>query len=294
MKTIHLLPLLLSVILIVCTGCGNQDVPITTDGNVRQMDYSWLQEHHVIAHAFGGIDEYTYTNSLEAFEANYAAGFRVFEADFMLTTENIAVAGHDWAHFYSITGRTWDSPEEAPALSLEEFRSSRIFEKFTPMTWTEIATLMSKHPDMYIVTDTKHTADPMITTTFTQMVTEAQKIDPAILDRIIPQIYNNEMYDIIYEVYPWKSVIYTTYNQADEFSYDNVYKFCASRGIKAIATFPARSDADFTRKVHRMGGYMLMYTFNDKKQVTDHIDSHDIRAVYTDFLLPEELEPLFE
>lgn len=290
----------LCVCLCLLTGCGqtqnpHENTPSTQEDAVQYpiLDYSWLEDNHTIAHAFGGIEEYTYTNSLEAFEANYAAGHRLFEVDFMLTTDDITVAGHDWAHFYSITGRETDENGEAAPLSLEEYLSSSIYGKFTPLTWCDIVELMAEHPDMYIVTDTKDTVDPMITTTFTQIVKEAQAVNPDILDRIIPQIYNNEMYDIIMDIYPWKSLIYTCYNQGDEFSYDNVYAFASSRGIKVIATFPARGDNDFVTKIQEMGGCVFLHTFNDLEQVETYISSHNIHGVYKDFLTPDVINPLF-
>jgi hypothetical protein len=50
-----------------------------------------------VAHAFGAVDGHTYTNSLEAFQRNYARGFRVFEVD----------------HVLLATGRPWP-PTTAP------------------------------------------------------------------------------------------------------------------------------------------------------------------------------------
>lgn len=282
---------------------------VYTSGQPVTLDYSWVENTHAICHAFGGIGEYTYTNSLEAFEANYAAGQRVFEVDFMLTSDNIVVAGHDWDTFYQFTGRELARGEEAVPLTLAEFQESLIFGQFTPLTWKDIAGLMKEYPDIYIVTDTKHVTDPMITDTFTQFVKEAKELEDgifkrimslvkredSILNRIIPQIYNNEMFDLIYSIYPWKSVIYTLYNQTvEEFSYENVYDFVSSRGIKVITTFPARADEEFIGKIHDLEGYVYLHTFNEVERVEELIEQYGIQGVYTDFLTPGELETVFE
>ena len=49
-----------------------------------------------IVHAGGLLDGVPYTNSLEALNANYAAGRRVFEVDFELTSDGVLVLAHDW------------------------------------------------------------------------------------------------------------------------------------------------------------------------------------------------------
>ncbi|MBQ7926254.1 MAG: hypothetical protein IJ335_08180, partial [Lachnospiraceae bacterium] len=280
---------------IACTCClaGCSSEKTLCSAYSVSENYSWLEDARSIAHGFGEIDGYTVTNCLEAFEKNYALGHRFFEVDFMLTSEQVAVAGHDWYSFYLITGRTIPESEIAPALSLEEFRQSRIYEKYTPLTLTQVIELMSLYPDIYLITDTKDTVDPMITDTFTQIVNAATEIDPTILDRIIPQIYNNEMYHIIYELYPWNSVIYTLYNQGMEFSYDDVFDFAFSKDIKVFTTFPARSDPEFINKVHATDGYVYMHTFNDTETVRNYIYSHGICGVYTDSLEPLEIEQTF-
>lgn len=45
--------------------------------NVFSIDYDGLY----IAHAGGGVENYTYTNSLESLNSSYEQGFRFFELD---------------------------------------------------------------------------------------------------------------------------------------------------------------------------------------------------------------------
>lgn len=48
----------------------------------------------LIAHALGGVDSNTYTNSLEAFQQSYKNGFRVFETDVMEAGDGSLVLFH--------------------------------------------------------------------------------------------------------------------------------------------------------------------------------------------------------
>lgn len=259
-----------------------------------QEPYAWVEETHTIAHAFGGVDGTSMTNSLEAFLKNYEKGQRVFEVDFLFSSEGTLVAAHDWSSFYTMTGLT-PSASESDAPSLAEFSQATIYGEYTPLTWEQIAWLMVFFPDMYVVTDTKYTTEPMITDAFTQIVDVAIDVNPAILDRVIPQIYNNDMYISISEIHPWQSVIYTLYGQTiEEFSYDNVLEFVEANEIKVVTTFPARSDLTFIQQVQELGCAVYMHTFNDTIQVENYIDSHQIQGVYTDFLLPEDVDHLFD
>lgn len=114
MKTSHKKPIIIFsivTILIVATFIGgfiffrqqqNHSQDTTSDSNVTpgteppyNFDYSWLENHPYIAHAFGGILGHTYTNSYEAFLLNYQLGHRIFEVDFSLTEDDYTVAAHD-------------------------------------------------------------------------------------------------------------------------------------------------------------------------------------------------------
>ena len=53
-------------------------------------------KHKLIAHAAGGIDRFPYTNSKEAYLNSYKNGFRLFEIDISITSDEKLVARHDW------------------------------------------------------------------------------------------------------------------------------------------------------------------------------------------------------
>ncbi len=261
---------------------------IYIDNYEERFDYSWL-EHEYISHAFGGIDGYSYTNSLEAFEYNYEKGHRVFEVDFSLTADEDLVAVHDWSENTIINVCGLDIPEEKKdqALTKEEFLSYKIQGTFTPLSFYDVAVLMKEHPDMYIVTDTKETEDPYISKQFEQMRKIGEEVDPEILDRIIPQIYNEEMFRIIMDIYDWKSIIYTLYNQGMGFSEENTINFAYKEGIRVITTYTSRSQTLFLKELLERNMVIYMHTYNTPEEVEYLKKEKGIRGVYTDFLLPE-------
>ena len=47
--------------------------------------------YHGIAHALGGLNGKHYLNSIDGFYSNYQKGYRIFEMDLQLTSDNILV-----------------------------------------------------------------------------------------------------------------------------------------------------------------------------------------------------------
>jgi glycerophosphoryl diester phosphodiesterase len=68
-------------------------VALTANG--AELAPSWHQ-HKTVAHALGGIQGFTYTNSREALELNYRQGHCVFEIDLQTSRDGIMVVRDDW------------------------------------------------------------------------------------------------------------------------------------------------------------------------------------------------------
>lgn len=113
---------------------------------------SCSQESHspiYIAHAGGQIDGYNYTNCMEAVQHSLSHNITHIELDLVLTSDSQLVAAHDWNHYNDITGHEGDSLIP----SYEEFKSRKMYGRYTPITWEDIDTLMNNHPYLYLVTD---------------------------------------------------------------------------------------------------------------------------------------------
>lgn len=105
-------------------------------------------KNRFIAHAGGQIEGKKYTNVLEALDYNYKRGFRLFELDFMKTSDNYFVAGHDWKHWKSISGYKGDVPTTKTV-----FLQQKIFGKYTPMDMLVVNSWFKNHSDAILVTD---------------------------------------------------------------------------------------------------------------------------------------------
>ena len=109
------------------------------------------------AHAMGQIDGHTGTNSLEAFQASYAAGYRLFECDLAMADDGRVVLRHDW----SAGLQEGVDPEHIP--TAEEFRDIPIYGQYTPLTFLDLLGLLALYPDIYFILDGKDTDDESVT-----------------------------------------------------------------------------------------------------------------------------------
>ena len=258
------------------------DPPLST--TAYQFDYSWT-EHPYIAHALGGINGETYTNSPDALLLNYALGHRVFEVDLTLTDDNHLVLAHD--------PPAWSQPtaDQPQAFTRANFLSHLISDQYHSADLTQLLRLMQKYPDFYVVTDSKASDEPTVRRQFEVLVQTAADLDPTLLDRFIIQIYHPTMLDWIMSIHPWRSVILTLYNYPD-WTPENVLDFATTSGVKFITMWDNWVTADIMQLWQPAGIQVAAHTVNDLNS-DQALRKLGVSVIYTDFLFPstQNLKP---
>ena len=249
------------------------------------FDYSWVDgspSSPLIAHAFGGIDGVVYTNSLEAFEANYALGHRCFEVDFdLMPDEYRMIASHNEETWREVTG----AGEEIP-YDLENVLHPSFENPFTMLDYRDVVDLMAQYSDIHIITDTKRYDSVNTFLQFSQLVKYANETAPEVLERIVPQIYTESMLNWVMSVYPFKSVIYTLYLSGQE--PESVYDFCLRSGVRFVALYGTYPIAEAIDLWEPLDIITAVYTVNDPAQASEYLDM-GVDMIYTDFLNPGSL-----
>lgn len=248
--------------------------------------------YRLIAHAMGSIREQAYTNAYEAMIANYEKGTRVFEIDFMLTSDRVAVARHEWtANMSKMLGQDEELPEhkQAGALTHDEFMNTPILGMYQPMDADGIMNVLSKYPDMYIVTDTKEQKDEDIQQVLQSLVDAGKKHDPSALSRVVVQIYNEPMLEKVKEVYNFPSIIYTLYATQDTES--QVVDFVQNNDIDAVTMPEYKVNQNFVAKLKKAGAVTYVHTINDTQQAANY-EKWGVYGVYSDVLTEQEMEEM--
>lgn len=271
----------------------------TMDYSQVECSYSMAEENRLIMHAAGMWDGYTYTNCLEAFQENYEKGCRAFEVGLAVTSDDVIVGRHDWS-----TVMYQSSLVAEDELRLEGYKRNNLpktyeelchmYEGRTPLTWTALLDYLASDEGLYIITDTKYGNEAAVKYVFGKMVEEArQQNREDVLDRVVVQIYNQDMYKDILDIYPFPSVIYTLYASPD--SREEILELVNHSNLRIIA-LPRDSiwdDDAFFRELIEKGCYIYVHTINDLDQAAKYI-ARGCRGVYTDKITPEHFPDLEE
>ncbi|MGG6312884.1 phosphatidylinositol-specific phospholipase C/glycerophosphodiester phosphodiesterase family protein [Paenibacillus macerans] len=248
-----------------------------------------FKAHRMVAHAMGEIEGLTYSNCYEAFIDNYDKGFRVFEVDLLLSSDGRLIARHEWGEsFTKQLGQQneLEADRRGAVLTHAEFKSAKINGEFDPLDWGDILDLMERYPDAYIVTDTKQTKAEEIQRIFAQIVGEAMAKNPALLERVVPQIYSRAMWEPIERIYPFDSVIFTLYQTQE--SDEEVVRFAKEKDLAAITMSDVRANRDLIGELNRIGVASYVHTINDPKMLAK-FKKMGAYGFYTDVLTESDL-----
>lgn len=237
----------------------------------------------LIAHAMGGLSGAKYSNSLEAFNRNYAQGMRVFEADFQVTSDHVMILRHDWS---KTRGQKGLLKEEGYIPTAEEFLSTPLYGKYTPLALSDLYELMKQHEDVYIITDTKGKKYDEVVSDFGLLVDTAKETGSlSCLDRFIVQIYNDEMYDAVCSVYPFHAWIYTLYQRGTD-NFEQLCQFCQEKKIPVITINYKKLEDEFLELADQYGLKIYLHTVNDEQAALSYYKS-GIDGFYTDEIEPK-------
>jgi len=245
--------------------------------------HGWTQlSDGLVAHAGGGLykDEdgemlpQIYTNSREALESSYGNGHRVFEMDFLLTSNGRLAAVHDWER---VGGEK----------TSEEWRDVKIYDMYESLFIEDVYKFMLEHPDTFLVTDTKSFFydDESSVQVVEQLVHTAKKMDESLLKRIVPQVYDQDCYSTLMGVYAFDSVIYTLYESSD--TPEQVAEFVAvCDNIKVVAMMWTQLTDDFHNDLTCLSKYVYFFTINVPREA-DIYRMWGVRGFYTDYINPK-------
>ena len=251
--------------------------------------YAWTK-NRVIAHALGGVNGVTNSNTLDAMKQSYKSNFRLFEVDLLPTVHGELVASHG---FYELLASKYGRPipeqysNEIP--TKEEFLNFKFNGMYKTIDIEEIVAIMSTNPDIYMITDTKITDYAQSAAQFKELVRVCKEIDESVLDRIIPQIYNESMYDAVMSQHKFKSLIYTLY--ATSATNQQALEFVTAKGIKVVTMPPERINTQDITLFNSYGIKIYTHTINDAEQMKN-FKNMGVYGFYTDFITPTQFDSL--
>jgi len=220
-------------------------------------------EAKFIAHAAGGINSYTYTNSIEALEKSIDKGFKLIEIDFMETSDSFFVGGHhDWSSFKTKLSNYNYEINNKP-MTLNDVLKSKIYNKFQPLTINYINDIFTKNKKLFLVTDKTNNFKKIVSDfTFDQ-------------NRIIVEIFGRENYFLSIKEGIINPMFSATINDYDFILHNNIK-------LIAIHSNDLIKNKEMYKKLIEKNVFIFVYSTNDKNFIEEHIDIN-VSGFYTDF-----------
>jgi len=276
------------LLIFILSGCGKQAVNeklIEDENSIIEVEeeQSVLADIPQVAHGLGFIDGHYVTNTMEAFEENYKRGFRVFEVDLIMTSDNRLIARHDWTlGHYGWLGQ--EAPAVEEPLPFDEVIRLKINGEYNAPSWEQLLEIMQKYPDVYFVTDTKDKDEANVRKSFSYIVETTKEVDPSLLDRIIPQIYDQPMLGYINSYHVFNEVIYTLYHHTNENipTPAELSEWCVQNHVTAVAGLPFRLTEEMQSALNEKNIVMYTHTINNPEEA-EAFRTRGI-GVYTDYL----------
>lgn len=229
-----------------------------------------IQLEELIAHAGGGTNALTYTNSMEALNDSYEKGFCFLEVDLEWTSDKHLVLLHDWGENMQKLFRV------RPGIySLREFKNFKMIDGLTQMTFDDLAIWLKKHPCVYIITDIKGETVPPL-----KLISQRY---PEIKDRVIPQIYRFIEYDEVRDL-GYDEVILTLYMTKN--SDERVIEFLRNHSVLAVTMPIDRAKTALPARLKNMGKSVYVLTVNDN-ELRNKLKANGVDGFYTDFIKPK-------
>ena len=211
-----------------------------------------------VAHAGGGFKNKTYTNSIDALEAN-KKNFLLFELDFFVTEDNKVVCEHD---------------------GNENLKSFKKFEKFInknesykQCTYISLKKWLKDNPEKIIITDFKNRNIEGLT--FLSKNFKDYEI------RFIPQIYHPNEYQKVKKL-GFKNIIWTLYKYGN--SNEAVILFANKMKLFAITMGMPRARSGLAISLKEENIKTYVHTINSIREYYKYYKIYEVDQIYTDWI----------
>ena len=225
----------------------------------------------LIAHAGGGIDKHTYTNSREAVEQALQQGFSFIELDLSITPKDRKiVAVHDFKTLLQQTGMELEEGD----ISYASIKDSKIYGKYTLISADDINRLFSKNSAAWLVTDKIGELDVLL-----------EQIDMP-RERMLVEVFSYKAYKTALKNgirYPMLCVWdIDSLRKLDLLFFMNKIKMITIP-IDLLEIAPAEIE-----NLYASGVTIFAFTSNDLDFIKEHINKR-VTGFYTDTVLPRQV-----
>ncbi len=162
-----------------------------------------------MAHANGAIDGHLYTNSREAFDRNYARGFRVFEVDLVRLADGTALVAHDGLEANYGLNKSFKEATWA------DLAGKKYLGRYTIMRSQDLVALLRRHPDAHFILDSKWSRFEIYKTIL------RQGPEKSVRERMLPHIEDRVELTEFRTAYPLQNYMLALYHTQAQNRYED-------------------------------------------------------------------------
>lgn len=231
---------------------------------------SWYKFEHEplkrVAHAGGGYNSETYTDSIDALNFNKEK-YDLFEIDLIFTSDEKVVCIHDWEHYFKRTFKI--DPIKVPTYA--EFNDLvKNNSRYKNCNFDTLSAWLLANKNKKLVTDVKDR-------NYDVLKVWADNY-PYAKSQIIPQIYSPHEYQKVKEL-GYEKIILTLYLYG--VSDEQLLTEIKDQKYYAITIHHKRA-LTLAPKLKKMGFNIYAHTVNDK-QLFETLQKADVDEIYTDW-----------
>lgn len=268
-----------------CGAAGGAPSAQPEEGSGAKPVY--FSDNGVLAHAGGAYDGFTVTNTLAAFDHAYESGYRLFEADIILTSDNALVCAHGFNSSDYVSRFIHVKRPEITPPSLDEYLTYTVGADLPVMTFSQFASWVLAHPDVHVLLDVKECDRATARYIAGQIADAAQGTE--MLSQVVMSARSTEMLLGFLDAgdFPWLHMLFA----ADDVRESSIYEpedfldFCLSHGVTSFSIevddyTPERAE---TLSASPLKTYLYM--------VQDSYEAQRLLAMGADFLISDYLAP---
>lgn len=272
---------------ITCSITTNSNKSYKLTSKVVVNDKPIFFTYGVMSHALGGLaGKYKYNNALEGLQQSLEIGYDFIEVDLVLTKDNKLVCSHGWSeNTYEDTGVEYNA--ENPVMTYKEFMNTKIQGQYTTIDANYIYKTMKENPNILFEFDLRTLTNEEEIRNTAIAIKEVFGTDKSITDRILVQVGNKQMYDIIEEVCDYRYYQYFVH-KAELKTIDKLIKYCKSEDVVSVAIKEDYLTEKILQKFKENGLCVLIHTIDDSELAQKWLNK-GVDTVCTNFITPGDI-----
>ena len=261
---------ILTVSFLSCNA-GFRNASLTTD--TPSWEITLPEEMTVILHAGGSADGMTHLNAQETFGYYYDLGYRYFEYDLRLSSDGRLIATHAWEHLDVC---------DPDLLTYEEFKALRLENGYTPVNEEWLIETICQYPDVNFVIDAKMDTDEGDAAVLIRLEQLEDVYGIDISDRIIPEIFSKEMWDMVKDTTSFSRYLFSHYKVY--YTVDIMLEYFSDEKFWGFA-LPTYTDGDIRSQIYKIKQTKKIFIFTPTNE-EELLDASQMGAdgVYLDFI----------